>query len=169
MPPSFGNAVVAANQQWICNLSSWDAHCPPTGRAIMHKTPSLVEIPKWRVKWKTVNQTSCQTSATTIISGITPSNSSPVLPQVLARSAANGWKSASNIQGSYRMQQNPFVRMQDGCTFNAGHVTAYGVHIGPWHATPTRSTLQRTTPHPCGTKGLHKGSVKEYVSCMSMP
>ena len=111
----------------------------------MHNTPSLVETPKWRVKWKTVNRTPRQTSATTIISDITPSNSSPALPQVLARSAANGWKSASNIQGSYRMQQNPFVRMQDGCTFNAGHVTSYGVHIGPWHG--DANSINITTHH----------------------
>ena len=43
------------------------------------------------------------------------------------------------------MQQNPFVRMQDGCTFNAGHVTANGVHIGPWHG--DANSINITTHH----------------------
>jgi hypothetical protein len=43
------------------------------------------------------------------------------------------------------MQQNPFAHMQDGCKFNAGHVTTYGVHIGPCHG--DANSINITTHH----------------------
>ena len=49
MPPSFGNAVVAANQQSICNLSNRDIVTPRSEWVIQNNVMQN-EKPKWKVK-----------------------------------------------------------------------------------------------------------------------
>jgi hypothetical protein len=71
IPPSFRNAVVAANQQSIFNLSNRDIVTPHTEWVIMNKV-SQDEKPKWNVKWKIANSTLCQTTGVSVNSRIAP-------------------------------------------------------------------------------------------------
>ncbi len=84
MPPSFGNAVVTANQQSICNLSNRDIVTPRAEWVIQNNVVQN-EKPKWKVKWKLAYSTLCQITAATVNSNTVPSNSSPTLSQASVR------------------------------------------------------------------------------------
>ena len=132
MPPSFGNAVVAANQQSICIQSNRDISTPYTEWAIMNNAVPD-DKPKAKVKWKIENSTLRRITVAAINTRTTPSNSSPTLPQVSVRPTTNWRESTSNMQNSTMPPQNPFVQRADVCTVNAGHIAANVVQIGPWH------------------------------------
>ena len=130
MPPSFGNAVVAANQQSICNLSNRDIVTPRT-EWVTENNVLQNEKPKWKVKSKIANSTLRQTTTAAVTSKNTPSNSSPTLPQVLVRPSTYWRESTGIMQNSAMPSQNPFVQRADVHTSNADHFITNVVQIGP--------------------------------------
>ena len=129
MPPSFGNAVVAANQQSICNLSNRDIVTPRTEWVIKNNVLQN-EKPKWKVKWKKSTPALLQTTTASDSSKTAPSHTFSTLLQVPARSLTGGQENTSCMMHTQVPLRHAFVQGNVVSTNNTGPVVTNVVQIG---------------------------------------
>ena len=131
IPPSFGNAVVAANQQTVfCKLSSRDTSLTPhTEWASLHSILPF-ERPKWKVKWKISTSALLQTTTASDSSKTAPSHTFSTLLQVPARSLTGGQENTSCMMHTQVPLRHAFVQGNVVSTNNTGPVVTNVVQIG---------------------------------------